>query len=166
MTLKEQLKARLYAPLVAQLRQGLTPNALTATVLVGMGMGITPILGVSTMLCAGLAAIFRLNQVAIQVGNYVVYALQFALLLPFIRAGEWMFGDPPLPLSIHKLADMLATDLWGTLVEFGTTLFHAVVAWAVLTPPACVVLFFLLRPLFARVAARFNAPRQAPITHV
>lgn len=159
MALQDLFRARVYTPLVALMRQGMTANALTASVVVGMGMGVIPVLGISTMLCAGLAAVFRLNQVAIQIGNYVVYAAQFALLLPYIRAGEWIFGDPPLPLSIHKLAEMLAQDLWGTLWEFGTTLFHAVVAWGVLTPPACAVLFLVLRPLFARLAARFTAAR-------
>lgn len=46
---------------------------------------------------------FRLNQPAIQLVNWVVYPLQFALLIPLIRMGEWIFAARPAGISLAQI---------------------------------------------------------------
>ncbi len=89
------LRRRLWEPLRAQLRQGLSPERLAWSLALGLGAGVSPLVGSSTGLCILLALVFRLNQVVMQAANYLAYPLQLALLIPFIRLGEKLFAPMP-----------------------------------------------------------------------
>lgn len=77
------------------LRSGLTPQKLALTLCLGTALGVMPLLCGSTLLCALLAARFKLNQATMQAVNYCCYPLQLALLLPFCRLGEILFPWGP-----------------------------------------------------------------------
>ena len=95
---------RVVAPIVAQLKQGITPEKIALTLALGAVLGIFPILGSTTLLCALAGMWLRLNQPVIQLVNYFVYPAQVALLLPFYRAGESLFGQPHVPIfSVTEL---------------------------------------------------------------
>ncbi|MBI5497606.1 MAG: DUF2062 domain-containing protein [Deltaproteobacteria bacterium] len=158
MDLRDAFRTRVYRPMVALLRQGLTPGRLAFSVVLGGALGIIPVPWVSTVMCGVIALVFRLNQVAIQIGNVGVYPLQFLLFLPYVRAGEWLFGVEPLPFSVTQLAEMLQADPVGTLREFGETMARAVVAWLVLTPPVAVIAYALLKPIAARLVPTAKGP--------
>src|SRR5579862_8497564 len=91
------------ALVVGQLTQGVTPDKIALSVALGLTLGIIPILGVTTVLCAAAAIWLRLNQPVIQLVNWLVYPLQLALVLVFIRIGEWITHAPVLTLSIPVL---------------------------------------------------------------
>src|SRR5690349_7294474 len=77
---------------------GLTPRKLAMTLCVGAAVGVMPLLWGVTLICIMLAHILRLNQVALQSINYLLYPLQLALLVPFFKLGEWLFPwGPPVP---------------------------------------------------------------------
>ena len=91
MTRASWWQRRVVAPIVQQLRQGITPQKIALTLALGGVLGIFPILGATTLLC-GIAGVWlRLNQPIIQLVNYLVYPLQIALLIPFYRAGFPIF---------------------------------------------------------------------------
>src|ERR1700732_2274741 len=75
---------------VLWLSQGVSPRRLALTLALGFAVGCIPVIGIPTVLCAGLALALRLNQPAIQVANYAAMPLQFALIVPFVRLGGWM----------------------------------------------------------------------------
>ena len=70
---------------------GITPEKIALSVALGITLGVTPVLGSTSILCFLAAVVFRLNAPAIQLVNYFVYPLQFALLIPFIGIvrGRW-----------------------------------------------------------------------------
>jgi hypothetical protein len=146
------LRRRIWEPLLALLNTGLSPRGLAWSVAVGLALGVFPMLGTSTLLCVGVAFAFRLNQPAMQLVNYLAYPLQLALLLPFIRGGERLFGASPLPLSLPALLQALRTDSLGTIATFWTRIWHACVVWALVALPAMILLAFLLRPAFEAAA--------------
>jgi uncharacterized protein (DUF2062 family) len=150
-----RLRRRLWEPLLVQLRQGLSPERMAWSLALGLGAGVSPLVGTSTGLCILLALAFRLNQVVMQVANYLAYPLQLALLIPFIRLGERLFGSPRLPLSIEVLSNALRTDAWATLHTFWTSLWHAGVAWLLIAPLGSTLLALGLTPLFRVTARRF-----------
>ena len=86
---------RLRDKLFEQLRQGVSPEALSLTVVLGLVIGTIPILGSTTMLCAGAAILLRLNQPLMQAINYLVYPLQLLLYVPLLMMGARML-DPTL----------------------------------------------------------------------
>ena len=72
------------------LSQGITPLRLALTLALGFAIGCIPVIGIPTVLCAGLALALRLNLPAIQAANYAAMPLQLALIVPFVRLGRWI----------------------------------------------------------------------------
>lgn len=156
MSLYSLVQVKVVEPLLRLLRQGVTPVQLAWSVALGAILGVIPMLGVSTMICAVVALPLRLNLVAIQAANYVVYPLQFLLLLPFFRAGEWLFRQTPLNLNPAELAAMLKDDPWGSIQSLWGTTWHALVVWLLLGIPVTLLAVLVLRPLFAAAAGKMN----------
>jgi uncharacterized protein (DUF2062 family) len=145
------VRRRLLQPLKDQLTQGVSPARLALALALGAVVGVFPVLGVTTLACAAVAAGLRLNQPAIQVANYVAYPLQLLLFIPFFQAGAWLFGQPPVSFTLGQLQAELAADLGGTMARYVLHDLRAVAAWALVAAPAVGVLFVLLRGLLARV---------------
>ncbi len=153
------VRRNLWEPLLALLKQGLSPQGLAWSVAAGLALGVFPVLGVTTALCALAAFLFRLNQPAMQLVNYLAYPLQLAFFIPFIRLGERLFGSPPLPLSLPMILASLKADPLGTIALFWTRVWHGCVVWALLALPAMALLAALLRPLFAAAARRMSGAK-------
>jgi hypothetical protein len=140
------------------LREGLSPEGLAWSLSVGLAFGIIPLWGTATALCAGAALAFRLNQPAMQLANYLAYPLQLAMLIPFIRMGERLFGAPRLPLSLTVIQEALRQDAWAALGLFWTSLWHASVAWLLVVPLPTVLLAWGLAPVFRTTLKTFRRP--------
>jgi uncharacterized protein (DUF2062 family) len=144
---KQCLWRRIAAPVVVRVRTifsiGLTPQKLALTLCLGCALGIMPLLWGTSLICLLLAHVFRLNHVALQSVNYLLYPVQLALLLPFFKLGTWLFPwGPPLPerlfsallhnpglLSVNFLA-------WITL--------KSLAAWLVTVLPAALFVYGIL----------------------
>jgi uncharacterized protein (DUF2062 family) len=139
------LRERIWNPILGMLRQGLSPHGLAWSLAVGVALGVFPLFGTSTLLCVGMAMLFRLNQPAMQLANYLAYPLQLMLLLPFIRLGERLFSAPHLPLSLPYLQEVLRVGMWFALRMLWTSLWHASVAWLLIVPvPTALVAWSLM----------------------
>jgi uncharacterized protein (DUF2062 family) len=136
-----------------------TPGRLAAALALGLTLGTLPVLGVTTLLCGLLAAALRLNQPAIQVANFVAYPMQLVLLIPFFEAGAWLFGRPPVDLTVAGLRAELAVDLAGTVVRYLGVTVRALAAWGLVAPVVAGLLFVALRPLLARLPPPSGASR-------
>jgi uncharacterized protein (DUF2062 family) len=151
-------RTRILDPIVGMLKHGLSPEGLAWSLSVGVALGIIPLFGTSTALCVAVAAVFRLNQPAMQLANYLAYPLQLLLLFPFIRMGEWLFGAPQLTISLAHIQATLRADVWGAVRLFWTSLWHASVAWLLLVPIPMVLVAWILTPVFRRVLRTFRRP--------
>jgi len=147
------LQRKLVQPVLALLRQGVTPEKVALSLALGVVIGVFPALGWTTLLCAGVAIALRLNLPAIQLVNYFMYPAQIALLLPFFRLGEKVFRAEHLPISVAEIYAMAKNDLLGAIRLLWTTTWHAIVVWAVIAPAAAAVLYYALLPALRRVAA-------------
>ncbi len=147
-------RRRITRPIVELLGQGVTPEKMALSLALGVALGVFPALGTTTALCALVAFIWRLNLPAIQVANYFVYPLQIALLIPFFRAGEKLFGAPHLPLSVAQIYAMVHASVWGATRFLWTTIWHAAVAWCLMAPVFVGLAQVLLVPLLQRVVGR------------
>ena len=97
---------RLVRPLLDLLRQGVTPEKIALSVTLGVMLGVFPVLGSTTALCALAAFAWQLSLPAIQIANYFVYPLQLALLIPFFRAGRAALPRAPsTPFCAADLCD-------------------------------------------------------------
>jgi len=144
--------SRVIAPIVALLTQGITPEKIALSLAFGIVLGVFPVLGSTTILCAAAALIFRLNLPAIQLVNYLIYPLQLFFLLPFIRLGEMLFRAAPLQLSLAQMLSMARADLPHAIATLWLAGVHAMSAWLLIGPPAILLLYFLLSRALRRIA--------------
>jgi len=138
------LYRKIVGPVVALIKQGISPEKISLGMACGIVLGVFPVLGSTTILCGLAALIFRLNLPAIQLVNYMVYPLQIMLLIPFFHLGDLLFQVEPLPLSAQELITLLQADLWGTIRAFWNTTLRAIVAWLLASLPIFLILHFTL----------------------
>ncbi len=148
---------RIVAPIVAQLKQGITPEKIALTIALGAVLGIFPILGSTTILCGLAAVLLRLNQPIIQLINYFAYPLQLALIIPIYRVGETLFQKPHIPLSIPLLFERFSADFAQFLKDFGIIALQGIVVWCLLAPLAAAILYYASRPALRTLARRVAA---------
>lgn len=149
------LKRRVVAPILDQLRQGITPEKIALTLALGFTLGIFPILGATTLLCAVVGVWLRLNQPLIQLVNYLAYPVQIALLIPYYRAGETLFSQPHVP--IFSITDLVARFQAGPaqfMVDYGLVGLYGIVAWAISAPLLTALFYYALRPLLRQLSAK------------
>lgn len=145
-------RRKIVDPLIDLLRQGITPEKLALSISLGITLGVTPVLGSTSLLCFLAAVLLRLNLPAIQLVNYLVYPLQFALLVPFLRLGGWLFGNETARMPLGEMLEMVRDDFWGAMVLFGPATLQAVAAWALIGAAASALLYFPLAALMRGLA--------------
>ena len=141
-------------PILGQLRQGISPDKIALTLAVGIALGIFPVIGSTTLLCAAAGLALRLNQPILQLVNYVVYPAQIALIVVFVRLGEHLYGAAPIPFSVTQLLERFRAAPLLFLKEFSATFLHCISAWLLLAPLLVAALYFVSRPLLRAAAKR------------
>ena len=144
--------------LMAFLKMGMTPEQLALSIGLGIALGMVPALGMATLLCTLAALLFRLNLPAIQLTNILVYPLQLALLIPFLHAGEWLFGAESLNLSVDFIQRMLKENLWKTVIGLWAATMRAVVVWLLVAPVVVALVYIILTPILRKLRLDRLAP--------
>jgi uncharacterized protein (DUF2062 family) len=108
---------------------GLSPEMIAMIFVLGLVLGVFPVFGLPTLLCAAVAVTFRLNLAAIQLVNQVSAPLQYALLLPLGRAGAHITGARVSGTILENLANGAR---------------NAIVGWACFCVPLGLLLYLIL----------------------
>jgi hypothetical protein len=136
------------------LKQGITPHKIALATALGALLGIAPVLGTTIVSCTVAALALRLNLVLIQIVNNLVYPLQLLLLIPFVQAGQWLFRQPPLPLSVSQIVAMVKVDFWGSIVALWSYTWHGAVAWLLFSAVAGPLIYFCVKLPIRRAMQR------------
>ena len=131
------------------------PSQIALCIAMGISLGIFPVLGVTTLLCAMAAFALRLNLPAIQIVNYLVYPLQLILLAPFYATGSWLFQNTGPDLIEGDLIDLLRTDFWGSMANLWDLTLYAILTWLVISPLIVLVLYLILKPVIQSLAQSY-----------
>jgi len=131
------------------LQVGLTPQKLALTLCLGIATGLMPLLWGTTLLAAGLAALCRLNQAAMQALNYLCYPLQLALFIPFCQLGEHLFPWGPA-VSVAVLSGALHGQVGQALSLLGWATLRALGAWFITVPPFALLAYPLVKVILIR----------------
>jgi uncharacterized protein (DUF2062 family) len=131
MSLRDSIRRKLIQPFVELLKQGVSPEKIALTIALGVSLGVTPVIGSTTMLCTLAAVTLRLNLPAILLVNGMVYPLQLTLLVPFLHAGAWMFRVEHTKFSIGQIFNLIRTDIWHAIGLLWLATLHALVAWLI-----------------------------------
>lgn len=132
------------------------PHALAGGVAIGMFIGFTPLFGLKTLLCLGLAYLLRCNPIAavISVSLHDVVTPFWPVLLDLeYKIGwevlGWVREAPPTPPSLHfHIRDVMQ---WTTFLGVGLPM---LIGSLFLSAPAAVVAYWLTLPVFRRRAER------------
>jgi len=141
------LQRRIIAPLLALLRQGVTPRELALCLALGTTIGLIPVLGVSTALCALAALLLKLNMPAIQLVNYLLTPLQLILIIPLLRFGERLVGAPPYPVTLESGLALLSHGVIDAVRILAMAIAHATLGWLVIAPLLAFALYRGLEPV-------------------
>jgi uncharacterized protein (DUF2062 family) len=136
------------------LRQGISPQRLALTLALGFAVGCIPVVGIPTLVCAGLAFALRLNLPAIQAANYAVMPLQMVLILPFVRLGGWLVASSHSQTAqAINTGSLLHPESMRLVTQMGWVAGQALLAWVVIAVPAVLLLTFALNLLLRRIPA-------------
>lgn len=156
---EHSLPLRWRARLQGWLAAGLQPSQLAWGLATGLVIGCVPLLGASTGIALVVSSLARLNHALVQAVNYAAYPLQLLLLLPFWRAGEGLFGLPPLPLlDLVALLARFEADFWGASLSYLRVALAGTAVWALLALPCSWLIARLSLPLIARMSAARARP--------
>ena len=153
-TLPAQIfQKRVIAPVIHLLRVGACPHRLAWSLAIGVAIGINPLLGSTTVFCLAVAFVLRLNLVASQITNHLVYPLQLAMFFVFLNLGDRVFHTAALPMGKDAMLSGMRHHPLATTRALWSWEWHALVVWAIaailITPALAAILTPALRKLLA-----------------
>jgi uncharacterized protein (DUF2062 family) len=151
---------RVVHPLLELLRMGATPEGLAWSLAIGVVVGVNPLLGSTTVVGLALAGIFRLNLVASQIGNHIVYPVQIALFPLWVHIGSVLFHTPGLPMGKRALIEGVTRHPWETTRLLWTWEWHALIVWFVAAIVAAPLLKAVLEPMLRRLHRHMHLKQQ------
>ena len=110
---------------------GISTETVTLSVALALLLGVFPVYGCPTLMCAAAAILFRLNLPAMQAVNLISSPLQLVLWLPFTRLGSRLLHLPT------------ATDISSRV---GAALLHAVAGWCCIALPLGILIYLTVKP--------------------
>ncbi len=153
-------RRRIVQPIRAQLTQGVSPDQVASTLAVGTACSLFPFLGFTTLLNLGVGLALRMNQPILQTLNQLLGAVQLALILVYVRLGETIWGATGGHFTLGEVLRVFREASLGSfLAQFGWAGIHAFTAWLLTAPLLVAAIYFPLRPVLRRTAARL---RRAP----
>jgi uncharacterized protein (DUF2062 family) len=150
-------------PVVLQLTQGITPEKICLSLVIGSLCAFFPILGAATPLCLLAGVFLRLNQPVIQLVNGVTAPLYPFVAYGFVRLGDRLVGARAPSLEPRLMAVLLRHDPLRFLQWFGPVAGHAALGWAIVAPLWVTAGYVGLAPLVrSQAARRLTAPARSP----
>ncbi|MCB1142831.1 MAG: DUF2062 domain-containing protein [Leptospiraceae bacterium] len=149
--MKKFLKAKIIDPILNLLKQGVTPEKIALSIAFGILLGVFPVIGSTVILCTIATFLFKLNFIAIQLANYLIYPVQFILFIPFIRLGETVLGSDPFPLSMELIFNMLKEDILLAIKTFWVANLHGIFGWFLIGPISIYICYRILLPILRKV---------------
>lgn len=150
------IRRQVVGPVLQLLRIGATPERLAWSIAVGVVIGVNPLLGSTTVLALAVTPVFKLNLVASQLGNHMVYPLELLLFPVFIRLGSLLFRTERIPLELPAIFHAVKLHPWQTTRLLWSWEWHALVVWMMAAVIAAPLLKLLLKPALERMLDRLH----------
>lgn len=152
--LRQKVLSLVVEPLLLQLKQGADPTKLAWSVSLASAIALFPVMGSTTFICGIVGAVFKLNHVAMQSVNYLLYAPQLALIPVFIRVGERITGAEPIVIDLVAMKNQFLESPSSFFSDFGMAAVHGILAWAILLPVPTWILTQALKRTFSKLSKK------------
>lgn len=123
------------------LRQGTSPQQLAWSLTLGLVIGVFPVVGTCNIIITFIALRYKLNLALIIAISYLVYPIQIAVFVPFVRLGEGLLGVTHSGLTWEVVKASFQQNIWETLRGFSGTLLYASLGWLVVSLPLGAILY-------------------------
>lgn len=148
---------RVVDPVLELLRQGLTVEKITHSLVAGAVISIFPIWGTTVTLSVIAIFVFRLNVVAVMAANFLAYPLQILMFIPYCYLGQKIFGGELAQDFSLKAIEAKAGEGWLLMLQsFGDILWKAALAWGISAPLWILGFYFMFRPLVVAMQQRLG----------
>ncbi|MEN3942082.1 DUF2062 domain-containing protein [Prosthecobacter sp. SYSU 5D2] len=149
-------------PIIQQLTQGTSPSKIAQAIAYGIALGIFPIIGSNTLLTLLAGIPLKLNQPILQAFKTLAYPLQWALILGFYRAGEWLFNAPHVSIHVPSMIERFFAEPGPFFRDYGMTALYGIAVWCLVAPLLLAVIYYSTRPLIEHLAARISLRPSTP----
>jgi uncharacterized protein (DUF2062 family) len=143
-------------PILRQLTQGVSPSKIAQAIAYGITLGVFPILGSTTLLTLVVGVPLQLNQPLLQAFKTLTYPMQWASLLGFYRAGEWLFNAPHVSIHIPTMMKRFFTEPGPFFRDYGRTALYGISVWCMLAPVVGLIIYFVTKWLVEKLASLKN----------
>lgn len=150
----------LVAPVVAQLKVGISPERIAWAISLGVVLGVFPIMGTTTLVCLVAGWLLRLNQPVLHVFSNLVYPLHLLLILVFIRLGERLYGAPRMSFSLPQLLGRFQEDPLQFARDFGMSAWYGVSAWLLVAPVAALLIKLAVLPILRQLTVSLKRRKE------
>ncbi len=123
----------------AYLKQGMSESKLSLAILIGLFLGISPMIGLTTAVAAIAATLLRLNMIVIQTIQYTLAPLQFIFFIPFMRASTYITGNQQTQ-SLSSIQEMFKQDWLIAIQNISSLYFTSIILWAFISTPLILLL--------------------------
>ena len=144
---------RVKDPILAQLKQGVTPDKIALTLALGVACGLFPFLGFTTLLCFVVAIALKLNQPIIHIVNQLLWPVHLTAIVFYIRSGEWLYGIKPIRYNPNEIAHLFMHSQREFWQHFGLLSLCAFITWLISVPIVVVCIYYPVRPVLRKLAA-------------
>lgn len=151
----QYIKNKTLIPILDFLKQGISPPSLAFAIAMGFAIGTFPVIGVTTIICAMLSVIFKLNMVVIQLVNYFVYPLQLLLIIPLIKTGSKILGFEGFDYSANEFFLKMKTDLFATIKNLVYINSLGILAWFLFIVPLAIILFYFIKSYLYKIKFKY-----------
>jgi hypothetical protein len=136
---------------------GLTPEKLNQTFCIGIAVGVLPLVWGTSLICIIAARLFRLNHVALQSVNYLLWPAHLALLVPFFTLGTDLFSWGP-PVHPQMFSSLTSNQGLSSLKILGWSTLKALAAWSITVLPASLFAYGVARAVQENVSRVARPP--------
>ena len=148
--MKKYLKKK-KASVVRHLKAGMSYRKLALTIVLGIAVGLMPVIGITTIICFFMAYIFRLNHLIIQAAQFTAFPLQLLLIVPFYKIGHLLFWKGEAFFTRTHIKNIFIHAFTETSWNFFMDTISAVGAWFLIAIVPSVVSYFVLCYIFKRL---------------
>ncbi|MDC0584626.1 DUF2062 domain-containing protein [Bacteroidales bacterium] len=118
-----------------------TPHKIARTLGITATVAVIPIPFINTAILAVVALRMKLNLAFVQVMNFILFPLQIALFIPFMKLGQRLFHGPMVEVTFKEMSNMFKHDFTGTIMMIGYSQLLAIITWLLIGIVVYLVLF-------------------------
>lgn len=136
------IKRKVLVPIRIAVKNGISQKRLAVSLALGIIIGLIPFYGLTTLLVGIIALALRLDFIIMQAVHYIVHPVQIALLIPFFKAGNFVFGQNTIDFSVREYIAYFKSDFWMAFGDFWKLNLSAIAVWILISIPLFYLLYF------------------------